>query len=1796
MKKLLLFFLIIVYSWNVNAQVVGWDVSSASGYGISPLTPTISNTNVTVVGLTRGSGVVTTGTAAGRAWGGLGWNYSTASAAIAANAFITFSVKPNTGYNLSLTAINPFSYRRSGTGAVSALIQYQVNSGGFNDISTLSLASSAASGATLGPIDLSTISALQNLPTTSIVTFRIVPFSASGAGGTFYIFDVANSTANDLAITGTVTQVSNPTITLNPTTLNAFTTTQNTPSATQSYTVTGANLSTDITVSAPTGFEISQTSATSGFATTQTLTQTSGSVAATTIYARLTGASLGTPSGDITHVSGTASQNMAVTGTVANQPVITVTPTSLSGFSTTEGTPSAEQSYTVSGVDLTGNIVITPPTGVEISQTSGSGFTNTITLIQTSGSVVTTTIYARLTGGSAGAVSGDIAHASTGATTQNVAISGSVTALPLITVSPSSLSGFTTIEGTPSTTQNYTVSGANLTADISILAPSGFTISTNAITGFGSSLTLTQIGGSIASTTIFVRLTGIAQGTPSGDISHTSTGAVTKNVAVDGTVNANNTPTISVTPTTLSGFSTIVGTPSATQTYSVSAVNLSTDLIITAPTGVEISQSANSGFMASLTLNQSSGVVAATTIYVRLTGAAVNTVSGNITNASTGATAQNVAISGEVVPQPSILVTPTSLSGFSTFVGTASTTQTYTVSGSDLTADISVTAPTGFEISTASNSGFGASLTLTQISGSVASTTIYVRLKGTSVGTPSGNISHTSTNANTKDVAVSGSVNAIPVITISGTPLSAFSTSQGTPSVAQQYSVSGANLTNDIVLTAPTGFEIRTGMNAYAATLTLTQTGGSIAVTTIDVRLTGVNFGAFSGNISHASTDATTQNVAVSGTVVELATSIGVVRSTIPAQNSYTGSPVRIKGKVTGIFGNNKFYVSDVTGGIAIFQTNIVSANSLAFGDSVNVKGTTARFNGEAELLTITSITKLTAGTAPTPKIFDSNNPPAGVSLNQFLADNEGDFVKITSVNINATGTFATSRNYSILACNNQGGSEIRIDAAASTFATANNVVIPSATQDITGVVGHFITANGGTDKLQLFPRTTTDLSNSAITCPLSSGVGGCGVASATDNPQTLDVVTWNVEWLGHPQNGPSQSGTGDALQITNAQTIMSSIGADVFMLQEICQYNTANPSDNATAFGKLIQGLNTAFGANAYSGECSPAVSGSVPDSNPQRVCIIYKNSVVTKISGTVMFNGFTPATYPTTPSQFWASGRKPYVFKAEVNLNGKVDTINFVGLHAKSGSDAVSYARRAYDVRAMYDTLQTYYPMQKVIVGGDLNDDLDVSIFPNNISSYSPFLYTNPDETSINGTRPNASFDAVTKVLSDARCASTASFPDFIDHFIVSNELTSNSPKFNYVGGSATNIQPYSLVANYATTTSDHFPTLIRLRSQPCPSKPVISPASPAICLGNSTTLTANCAGGTLNWTGGLTGSSITVSPTETKSYKVACTVVDCTSDSSDVATITVKPIPTKPTITPNATLICGGGSVSLFASGCSGGTLNWTGGLSGLVITVSPTATKEYKAACTINGCTSDSSNVATVTVSPKPAKPIISPSSPSICVGSSSSVTLTSTACEGGILYWTDGLFGTSISVSPSADKTYKVACMIMGCVSDSSDAVTVTVTPIPAAPTLTATPSSIVLGQTSSLSATGCAGTVTWSLGGSTANPLVITPNATATYTATCTINSCVSPVSTSVTVIVTSTEPCQNQLNLVSTADDYSSGVQLKQASSTNGKITATNKITGTAISTYQAKVIELNAGFKADAGTVFKAEVGGCN
>lgn len=72
--------------------------------------------------------------------------------------------------------------------------------------------------------------------------------------------------------------------------------------------------------------------------------------------------------------------------------------------------------------------------------------------------------------------------------------------------------------------------------------------------------------------------------------------------------------------------------------------------------------------------------------------------------------------------------------------------------------------------------------------------------------------------------------------------------------------------------------------------------------------------------------------------------------------------------------------------------------------------------------------------------------------------------------------------------------------------------------------------------------------------------------------------------------------------------------------------------------------------------------------------------------------------------------------------------------------------------------------------------------------------------------------------------------------------------------------------------------------------------------------------------------------------------------------------------------------------------------------------------------------------------------------------------------------------------------------------------------------------------------------------------------------------------------------PCAVSQTLVSTADDYSSGVLIKETNAQTGIIIATNKITGTARVTYLAgKNISLEPGFSVSNGTVFLAQKGGC-
>ena len=108
-----------------------------------------------------------------------------------------------------------------------------------------------------------------------------------------------------------------------------------------------------------------------------------------------------------------------------------------------------------------------------------------------------------------------------------------------------------------------------------------------------------------------------------------------------------------------------------------------------------------------------------------------------------------------------ILTTPATISELEYVTGNGpSAAQTFTVSGKNLTADITLAlSGTDFEMSLSEGSGYTNSLTLTQTAGAVDETTVYVRLKeGLEINNYAGTITLTSAGATDKTINLSGNV------------------------------------------------------------------------------------------------------------------------------------------------------------------------------------------------------------------------------------------------------------------------------------------------------------------------------------------------------------------------------------------------------------------------------------------------------------------------------------------------------------------------------------------------------------------------------------------------------------------------------------------------------------------------------------------------------------------------------------------------------------------------------------------------------------------------------------------------------------------------------------------------------------------------------------------------------------------------------------------------------------------------------------------------------------------------------
>ena len=233
---------------------------------------------------------------------------------------------------------------------------------------------------------------------------------------------------DDIKLTGSASL--SPSVTPSDSTLTGFTTTAGTASAARTFTVTGANLSADVTVTAPTGFEVATDGAT--FAGSKTLTQSAGAVSGT-ISVRIAASTAegALASANVTLVSGATSANVAVSGTVtaAGTPSVIVSPTSATGLTNYVGQVSASTNYTVTGANLGGtNLVVTASTNaIEVSTNSSTGYTNSFSLAPSVDGTLTNVVYVRISAlAPAGAVSATVGNVS-GVASNNFTVSGTVT-------------------------------------------------------------------------------------------------------------------------------------------------------------------------------------------------------------------------------------------------------------------------------------------------------------------------------------------------------------------------------------------------------------------------------------------------------------------------------------------------------------------------------------------------------------------------------------------------------------------------------------------------------------------------------------------------------------------------------------------------------------------------------------------------------------------------------------------------------------------------------------------------------------------------------------------------------------------------------------------------------------------------------------------------------------------------------------------------------------------------------------------------------------------------------------------------------------------------------------------------------------------------------------------------------------------------------------------------------------------------------------------------------------------------
>ncbi len=304
--------------------------------------------------------------------------------------------------------------------------------------------------------------------------------------------------------------------------------------------------------------------------------------------------------------------------------------------------------------------------------------------------------------------------------------------------------------GTASTHQSFIVYGNHLTANVTLTAPANFEISIDGGASYNTTQIITQTSGSIPNTTVRVRISSASTaGFGSANLAITS-GTITVNVAL--TYNLTTKPTITLgTVSSVSTSATSFSLPFSASTGSPTTYSITAVAPNAMPSFVNVVNATFTG-------------ISPIAVPIPASLAGVYNFEMIVSTATCSSVIMPFTLT---VTGPTISVTST-MTAFTGCEGVfVRPTKSYTVTGSNLTANIVITAPAGFEIKDAANlmGMFGSTVTLTPSAGTV-NATINVQYTQAAAGSPLGNITHTSTGAGIQNVAVSATLTPAPTVTI----------------------------------------------------------------------------------------------------------------------------------------------------------------------------------------------------------------------------------------------------------------------------------------------------------------------------------------------------------------------------------------------------------------------------------------------------------------------------------------------------------------------------------------------------------------------------------------------------------------------------------------------------------------------------------------------------------------------------------------------------------------------------------------------------------------------------------------------------------------------------------------------------------------------------------------------------------------------------------------------------------------------------------------------------------------------